>query len=91
MALVLLLAAACSSEPKSVAAADAARGRLLYETACAGCHSEQVHWRDKRLVRDWPSLVHQVTRWQQIAAPQWRPEEAEDVAAYLNARFYHLP
>lgn len=77
--------------PATTASADAQRGQLLYEAACVECHSTQAHWRDKRLVRDWPGLVHQVTRWQAIAGQNWRREEVEDVAEYLDRRFYKLP
>jgi mono/diheme cytochrome c family protein len=89
-----LAVCACSAPPPGPAktsSADAQRGQLLYDTACVECHSTQAHWRDKRLVRDWPGLVHQVTRWQAIAGQAWRREEVEDVAEYLNQRFYKLP
>lgn len=95
--LLLVLSFGCSTEPRTAptaevpATADANRGRLLYDTTCAACHSEQAHWREKRLVHDWPSLVYQVTRWQKNAGAQWRAEEVIDVAAYLNSRFYHVP
>ena len=78
-----------SSEP--VAMADERRGRLLYETACIACHTTQAHWRDKRVVRSWPDLVGQVTRWQHNAGQNWDAAEIVDVAAHLNERFYHLP
>lgn len=70
---------------------DAERGRALYDTACVQCHTTQAHWREKRLVRSWPDLIHQVTRWQAIAGQSWRREDVEDVAAYLDQRFYKLP
>ena len=70
--------------------ADPGRGQLLYQTACATCHTAQAHWRDRSIVPDWQGLLHQVTRWQTIAGQRWRAEEIEDVAAYLNRRFYHF-
>lgn len=70
---------------------DAKRGALLYDTACAACHTEQAHWRDERLVKDWGTLVYQVARWQHNAGQGWGPAEVEDVAAYLNQRLYRLP
>jgi mono/diheme cytochrome c family protein len=95
LTLALLLAAGCTSPPPAERqkdlSADAARGQLLYETACQECHTTQAHWRDKRLVRDWPDLHHQVTRWAAISGQKWRQEEVQDVAAYLNERFYKLP
>jgi len=66
-------------------------GRLLYDTACVECHTTQAHWREKRLVRTRPDLVHQVMRWQAIVGQNWRREDVEDVAAYLNQQFYKLP
>lgn len=79
------------ASPMPASIADGQRGRLLYETACTACHTTQAHWRDKRLVRSWPELVHQVTRWQNNAGQTWTGEEIVDVAAHLNERFYKLP
>ena len=75
----------------SIAAADLEHGRKLYEVSCDACHNANVHWRDKRLVGSWPTLVHQVQRWQRNANQRWEPADVNDVAAYLNERFYHLP
>jgi hypothetical protein len=36
-------------------------------------------------------LLREVGRWQQNAGQHWGPAEINDVAAYLNDRFYHLP
>ena len=96
---IFLALAACSApppqpvapQPVATAGPDAKRGELLYETACIQCHTTQAHWRDKRLVRDWPGLLHQVNRWQAVAGQNWHAEEIEDVAEYLNQRFYKLP
>ena len=41
-------------------------------------------------MQDWQGLLRQVTRWQAVAGQRWRAEEIEDVAAYLNRRFYRL-
>jgi hypothetical protein len=74
-----------------LAAADLDHGRKLYEVSCDACHSTNVHWRDKRLANSWPALVHQVDRWQRNSGQRWEPADINDVAAYLNERFYHLP
>jgi hypothetical protein len=42
------------------------RGALLYSTYCVGCHTTQVHWREKKLAT-WTSLKAQVRRWQSNA------------------------
>ena len=72
-------------------AQDQSRGELLYRTHCAECHSSQVHWREKKTVRDWPSLRAQVTFWQAQARLGWGDEDITAVARYLNAAFYRLP
>ena len=78
------------SEPLKVAA-DLGHGRKLYEQTCDACHSANVHWREKRLVTSWGSLLYQVTRWQANAGQRWEEGDIKDVAAYLNEQFYHLP
>ncbi len=88
--LSLLLAACASSAPPSPTRGDAARGALLYDTACVRCHGEQVHWRDKHLVHSRPELLSQIRRWQSAAGQQWSEEEIADVAAYLESRFYRF-
>jgi mono/diheme cytochrome c family protein len=74
-----------------LAAADLDNGRKLYENNCDACHTTKLHWRDKRLVESWASLLQQVDRWQRNSGKSWEPADIKDVAAYLNARFYHLP
>jgi mono/diheme cytochrome c family protein len=74
-----------------LAAADLERGRRLYEVSCDACHNANVHWRDQRLANSWPTLLAQVDRWQRNAGQRWEPSDINDVAAYLNDRFYRLP
>lgn len=66
------------------------RAQALYDTHCGHCHTEQVHWRDRRLVTDWASLKAQVFRWQSNAGQQWGDADVDAVARYLNARFYRF-
>ena len=67
------------------------RGELLYSTYCVGCHTTQVHWRDKTLATDWTSLKVQVRRWQQNVGLGWEEEDVASVARYLNDLYYHFP
>lgn len=83
-ALLALVAAAAQAQ-------DGARGALLYETHCVACHNQQVHWRDKKLATDWPSLKAQVQRWQDAARLQWSEPDVEAVARYLNDTIYRYP
>ncbi len=67
------------------------RGELLYATKCRQCHSEQVHWRDKRRARDWKTLTIEVRRWQRFQKLHWNGDDIDLVARYLNAMYYHYP
>ncbi|HUL94657.1 MAG TPA: hypothetical protein VLT89_01540 [Usitatibacter sp.] len=80
-----------AGDPPAARLLDADRGGLLYEQACGACHTTQAHWREKHLVHTWPELLFQVERWQRVAGRGWTREEMEDVAAYLNRRFYSVP
>lgn len=68
-----------------------ARGELLYERHCGGCHSEQVHWRGKKLAVDWATLKAEVRRWQAEARLGWSEAEVVDVARFLNETIYRYP
>lgn len=70
---------------------DALRGELLYSTHCIGCHSTQLHWRDRKAARNWASLKAEVERWQKTSGLGWREEDVSDVARYLNAVYYRFP
>lgn len=84
---LLLGAAAAAAQP----AAEVSRGQLLYDTHCLACHSEKLHWRDGRLVKDWPTLKHQVQRFQEVAHLGWSDDDVQAVAEYLNRSIYRLP
>ena len=88
----LLAAAAIAADPAPAERArlNPDRGHLLYDAACGECHTTQPHWRDKRIVKTWPELLFQVERWQRVAGRGWTASEIEDVAAYLNHRFYRV-
>lgn len=83
--LVLLFASAAAG------AQPADRGELLYTTHCVECHTTRMHWRDKRLARDMPSLRAQVVRWQAAANLQWSDADIDAVARHLNRSIYRFP
>jgi mono/diheme cytochrome c family protein len=64
------------------------RGELLYSTHCVACHTTEIHWREKRLVKNISSLRFQVNRWQATIGLNWTKEEIADVAVYLNSTYY---
>lgn len=67
------------------------RAAMLYENHCGTCHSKELHWRDKRLAKDWASLAYQVRRWQDNAGLNWSGEDIGAVAEHLNERIYRYP
>lgn len=92
--LLLGLLGACVAGPLSVAAQPTprdSRGELLYSTYCVSCHTTQVHWRDKRLATDWPSLRAQVHRWESNIGMNWSDDDIVAVARYLNEHYYRFP
>lgn len=70
---------------------DSTRGAMLYDNHCSQCHTQQVHWRDKKIVTDWKSLVAQVDRWQRNAGLEWNENDVKEVSRYLNGEYYQYP
>jgi mono/diheme cytochrome c family protein len=91
MSFALLVGTAAVVQAQGPSPPQQARGEILYRTHCIGCHTTQVHWREKTLVSDWTSLAAQVGRWEKNANLGWSGEDVDAVARYLNAAFYHLP
>ena len=70
-------------------AADAERGRALYEARCDLCHRTSVHVREARKAMSFEGLRQQVVRWNaEIGGGTWSREEVDDVTLYLNSRYY---
>ena len=70
---------------------ESTRGELLYSTHCISCHSTQLHWREKKVAKNWATLKAEVDRWQNVSGLGWREEDVTDVARYLNALYYDFP
>lgn len=66
------------------------RGQLLYENHCLACHESSVHIRARRTARAMPDVRASVARWAMHLKLDWKQEEIDDVAAYLNGRFYQF-
>ena len=67
------------------------RGELLYSTFCVACHTTQMHWRDKRIAVDLPSLKAQVRRWHTNAGQKWSEADIDEVVRHLNRIYYKFP
>ena len=66
------------------------RGALLYSTHCIACHTTEVHWRGRKLVTDWSSLMSQIRRWQSVQQLNWNDDDIVQVARHLNGRYYKV-
>lgn len=69
---------------------DAARGKLLYETHCGGCHYERVHDRLRTKIHDLDDLRAEVARWAPQTKRKFEPDELADVVEYLNVSHYRI-
>ncbi|MEZ5740907.1 MAG: hypothetical protein R3E68_16595 [Burkholderiaceae bacterium] len=72
------------------AAPDVPRGRLLYEARCGLCHDRSVHQRESRKATTYEALRGQIRKWDRAIGGTWSEAEVDDVAGYLNERYYHL-
>lgn len=90
-AALATLAAAVVTAAGAAAAPAETRGELLYSTYCVGCHTTQVHWRDRRQARNWDTLKAEVVRWQKTAGLALEAADIDALAAYLNGLYYHFP
>ena len=86
----LLLACAALALGGAAPAADAGRGRSLYESGCNGCHAESVHGRANRAAADYEAIRGWVRRWSANLGLKWTDDEVADVTAHLNARYYRF-
>lgn len=75
----------------SVTAADVERGGRLYETRCQACRATSVHNRGARKAKSFDRIRAQVERWSIEVGGNWTADEIDDVAVYLNQRYYRFP
>ncbi len=76
--------------PAAAGAAEADRGRLLYENHCIGCHESVVHVREQRRAQSATALRAEVAARAKSAGLRWTAEDIDDVVRYLDRRYYHL-
>jgi mono/diheme cytochrome c family protein len=72
-------------------AADAARGRALYEAQCGGCHNESVHNDNSRKARNFEEARGRIADFSAQLKTGWKSAQVDDVAVYLNERYYSFP
>ena len=83
-----VLMVAFGSIALATSAADADRGKLLYEARCDSCHDQSVHTRGRKVATDFDEVRKYVQRWNINLGGAWGEEEIADVAIYLNGKFY---
>jgi hypothetical protein len=72
-------------------ALDPARGYLLYQNFCYHCHISEIHHRVNSRSDSWEELMRLVQMWQAEMGLGWSEEDVQDVALWLDWRFYRLP
>lgn len=72
----------------AASAADADRGKLLYEARCDNCHDQSVHTRGRKVATDFDEVRKYVRRWNINLGSAWGEEEITDVAVYLSGKYY---
>ena len=71
-------------------AQDAGRGKLLYETRCATCHTERLHDRARTKIRDLEDLRAEAAYWGPQTKRPPTPDELADIVEYLNVSHYRI-
>jgi mono/diheme cytochrome c family protein len=87
IAMCVLLAGSGSSVAESESFD---RGQALYENHCMFCHEATVHTRATRRATSVAELRKWVSTWSFHASLGWTDEEIDDVADYMNRRYYHF-
>lgn len=83
---ILVLAVAA----ETAAGADAARGKVLYETHCGGCHYEKLHKRQSSPINSIAALKLEVVKWSRQTGRSFAVQELDDIAEHLNRTHYRL-
>ena len=83
LAAALLLAGAAQAQ-------DIERGRLLYETHCATCHTERLHTRENSIIRSYGALRAEVGKRAGMTNRRFTPEELEEIIEFLDRSHYRL-
>jgi mono/diheme cytochrome c family protein len=85
IAIAALLVAGAAS------AVDPARGRALYEARCGGCHNDSVHNDNSRKARNFEEMHARIAAFSAQSKTGWSGAQVDDVAVYLNERYYGFP
>ena len=84
--ILTLLAGVTTTLPAG--AVDLARGRALHDSVCKTCHQADFYTRKNSIIHSLAELQAQVGRCQDGAGEHWSATQINDVAAWLNSRYY---
>lgn len=90
-AVLLATAIAALAVAGAASGADPARGRALYEARCGGCHNDSVHNDNSRKARNFEEARGRVADFSAQLKTGWSGAQVDDVAVYLNERYYSFP
>jgi len=90
-AALLATAVAALLVAGAASAADLARGRALYEASCGGCHNDSVHNDNSRKARTFEEARARIASFSTQLKTGWSGAQVDDVAVYLNERYYSFP
>jgi mono/diheme cytochrome c family protein len=88
--MVALNVMALSAVNTPLSAQEFNRGEALYNNHCKECHETLAHTRPGSRINSMGEIRSRVTSWSVHSNLDWSSEDVEDVAAYLNRKFYHL-
>jgi len=95
-ALLSIAAAVCAQQPAPYAKGNPEQGRAIVDKDCNGCHARQfgdkdrIYTRADRRVKTPAQLRAQVAYCNSQLGTGYFPEEEDDVAAWLDQRYYHF-
>jgi mono/diheme cytochrome c family protein len=86
-----LACALLSAHALAAGAADIENGRRLHDERCLLCHGLEHYETHTTKIQSLDALREMVKRWEDKLKDPFTIAEREDVVAYLNSAFYHLP
>ena len=87
-AVLNVMALSAVSTPLSAQEFD--RGEALYKNHCEECHEALAHTRKGSRINSMGDIRSWVASWSVHSKLGWSSEDVEDVANFLNNKFYHL-
>ena len=89
---------AMAAQPEPFRDGDAAQGKVLVDRDCVACHARQLdgdaarmYLRPDHRVKTPAQLLAQVRYCNTQLGTSYFPDEEANVAAHLNASYYHFP